>query len=110
MRLIDADALRTVLGITGTADSCKGCTYCDNRVGFACNTYDAPSFATVCEFIDDAPTVDAVPVVRCKDCKHTYLSDNFGITSPWLMCKGYTGNTWKCDPDGYCSRGERKEQ
>ena len=48
--------------------------------------------------------------IRCKDCKHTYLSDNFGITSPWLMCKGRIGNTWKCDPEGYCDRAERKEE
>ena len=24
------------------------------------------------EDIDNAPTVDAVPVVRCKDCKHSW--------------------------------------
>lgn len=27
------------------------------------------------EFIEKAPTVDAVEVVRCKDCKHRYMGD-----------------------------------
>jgi len=57
MRLIDGDALRDALGITGTADSCKGCKYND-RFGFACNTDNAPDFAYVCELIDDAPTIE----------------------------------------------------
>ena len=26
------------------------------------------------EVLDDVPTVDAVPVVRCKDCKHNYAN------------------------------------
>lgn len=65
-RLIDADALRDTLGITGTADTCKGCKYND-RIGFACNTYDAPSFAYVCEAIDDAPTVEAIPIEYIRE-------------------------------------------
>lgn len=101
VRLIDVDALRETLGITGTADSCKGCTYCDNHIGFACNTYDAPSFSTVCEMIDGAPIVDAVPVVRCKDCK-------------WWVSEKNECIEWYDNPyapaDGYCNRAERKEQ
>ena len=65
MRLIDADALRDALGITGTNESCKGCQY-NKRFNFACNTDDAPSFAYVCEAIDEAPTVDAVPIEWIK--------------------------------------------
>ena len=57
MRLIDADALRDALGITGTADSCKGCKYND-RFEFVCNTDAAPTFEYVCEMIDDAPTIE----------------------------------------------------
>ena len=57
MRLIDADALRDALSITGTADSWKGCKYND-RFEFACNTDAAPTFEYVCEMIDDAPTIE----------------------------------------------------
>ena len=46
-------------------------------------------------FINAAPTVDAVPVVRCKDCKHRY-SDSW--------CE-YVDD----DDNFYCARGERKE-
>ena len=46
-------------------------------------------------FLDKFPTVDAVEVVRCKDCKHRY-SDSW--------CE-YVDD----DDNFYCARGERKE-
>ena len=45
--------------------------------------------------ISDAPTIDAVEVVRCRDCKHRY-SDSW--------CE-YVDD----DDNFYCARGERKE-
>lgn len=48
------------------------------------------------EDIDNAPTVDAVPVVRCKDCKH-----EFGGSC--IIC-GFQ----KRKPEDFCSYGERK--
>lgn len=47
------------------------------------------------QLIADTPTVDAVAVVRCKDCKHRY-SDSW--------CE-YVDD----DDNFYCARGERKE-
>ena len=46
------------------------------------------------KLMEDAPTVDAVPVVRCKDCKHLMFSDcygecgqgHMGIVKPWDFC------------------------
>ena len=58
---VDIQYIRNALGITGTKESCKGCKY-NEPIGFACNTYEAPSFAYVCEVLDDAPIVDAVPI------------------------------------------------
>ncbi len=50
--------------------------------------------------IINAPTVDAVPVVRCKDCKWR-LQDEVGRNCCELIgC--YVGET------DYCSRGERR--
>ena len=46
--------------------------------------------------IDAAPTVDAVPVVRCRECKHL----GFCGDATNLEVMGFYG---------YCSRGERKE-
>lgn len=55
------------------------------------------------EIIDEPPTVDAVEVVRCKDCKkwqrHTMVDRERG------HCRLY--NVTKHD-SGYCDRGERK--
>lgn len=46
------------------------------------------------EILRAIPTVDAVPVVRCKDCKHC----GFCGEATNLAVMGYYG---------YCSRGER---
>ena len=47
------------------------------------------------------PTVDAVPVVRCRECKYLMFSDCYGECS-----KGHLGIVRQ---DDFCSRGERKE-
>lgn len=58
----------------------------------------ADGWNSAIEVINNAPTVDAVPVVRCTDCWF-YQSDN--------RC-GWNGSTgWA--PDDYCSYGERME-
>ena len=44
--------------------------------------------------IEAAPTVDAVPVVRCRDCR------NFKTYGCRMVASGY---------DDFCSYGERKE-
>ena len=55
------------------------------------------------EIIKNAPTVDAVEVVRCMDCKHcdpeNYHCDHHMGTAAPLRRK----------PDDFCSYGERKE-
>ena len=71
MRLIDADAL------TDEANS-------DGAYGYV----DAKQ-------ISEAPTVDAVPVARCRECKHI----GFCGDATNLEVMGFYG---------YCSRGERK--
>ena len=60
--------------------------------------------------VNAAPTVDAVPVVRCKDCK--WFADNNG--GEWYGCKMFhvvritPEDTPK--PDDFCSYGERREE
>ena len=60
------------------------------------------------EDIETAPTVDAVEVVRCKDCKHYDNSE--GIQWCHLNSKFYPGGVdWHSFPDdGFCSYGERR--
>ena len=59
--------------------------------------------------IISAPTVDAVEVVRCKDCKHYDNSE--GICWCKLNSKFFPGGfDWHGFPeDGFCSYGERRE-
>ena len=76
-RLIDANALRSYM------DECSKESRFRVYYGYAVS------------FINAAPTVDAVEVVRCKDCKHRY-SDSW--------CK-YVDD----DDNFYCARGERKD-
>lgn len=62
--------------------------------------------------IADTPTVDAVQVVRCKDCKH-YRNYPNGLcylhTEPKPNVRGYSGDAVCVEPEDFCSYGERKE-
>ena len=54
----------------------------------------------------EAPTVDAVEVVRCKDCKHYTYADNRAFGFPVKRCE-WTGFE-DVDENDFCSRGERR--
>ena len=98
MRLIDADAL------IETSDV------------FIVHTKEYGSIEVISvDAVGDAPTIDAVPVVRCRECKHhrdkneqeqQYLVEDILIcTSP-----DATDDCWNAVwPDHFCSYGERKE-
>ena len=79
MRLIDADAL----GVGRCSKDILPAAYCAGWNGLI-------------ELIEKAPTIDAVPVVRCLECKHL----GFCGDATNLEVMGFYG---------YCSRGERKE-
>lgn len=86
MRLIDADALHATL---------------DNCWSDDCFVFE--------RYIDEAPTIDAVEIVRCRDCQY--------FRSAYYACDGYF-----CKPscglvnglnipneDTFCSYGKKKE-
>lgn len=52
--------------------------------------------------VSNAPTIDAVPVVRCKDCKY-WCEDTLSCT----IGNHYDDNWYAED---FCSYGERKEK
>ena len=97
MRLIDADRLNKPIyaeedNITGSGMSYDEICGYNDGIDIAWNK------------IDGAPTIDAVPVVRCKDCIRRYDTDECP------MCFLIEGNY--CDytnENGYCDRGEPKE-
>ena len=54
------------------------------------------------DMISNATTVDAVPVVRCKDCKWLYSEmGNY-------CCRSHRGLVRICE-NSFCSYGERKD-
>lgn len=79
---------------------------------------------TVSEILDsiirNAPTVDAVPIVRCKDCKHRpekicedEPEKGFNLEFPDWRCPcrcddGYY--SWMPDDNWFCGNGEKDEK
>ena len=59
---------------------------------------------TLQSVIHGMPTIDAVEVVRCKDCRHRYLHD----VDETYYCANGCGLTDCVKPDDFCSHGERK--
>ena len=63
--------------------------------------------------IADTPTIDAVPVVRCRECKHRYTEDcpMYFHASYWH--EGYEeyvdDDTDHTEDDYFCQEGEQKE-
>ena len=56
------------------------------------------------EWLSFAPTVDAVPAVRCKDCIRRYDTDECP------MCFLIEGKYYEyTNGNGFCDRGDRKE-
>lgn len=51
------------------------------------------------------PTVDAVVVTRCKDCKYAYIN-SFAVSSGEALC---TLSGKPMQQDDFCSYGEPKE-
>jgi hypothetical protein len=93
MRLIDADELKIYISTT-FCDTCKR----DKGVCSSCE------FDDVFIAIDNAPTIDAEPIVHCKDCKH-YIPSERIPHEDW--CDDALQNLFK--EDFYCGFGKRRE-
>ena len=97
MRLIDADRLNKPIyaeedNITGSGMSYDEICGYNDGIDIAWNK------------IDQAPTIDAVPVVRCKDCIRRYDTDECP------MCFLIEGKYYEyTNENGFCDRGERRE-
>lgn len=58
---------------------------------------------------NNAPTIDTMPVVRCKECKHWYeysCNEEYGSCHFWQANDNENTET---ESDGFCSYGQRKE-
>ena len=66
--------------------------------------------------IKTAPTVDAVPVVRCRECKHfghygktSLFTNGKNIKAGWCQRRISYDEEYRMTGDDFCSYGERKE-
>ena len=91
MRLIDADKLNLLLGIS-----------------------DRDIYAKY--MLDKMPTIDAVPVVRCRECKHfrhygktSLFINGKNIKAGWCQRRISYDEEYRMTADDFCSYGERKE-
>jgi hypothetical protein len=87
MRLIDADALFSALNDA--------------------KWYDNADREIALDYVEDAPTVDAVQVVRCKGCE--FWDDNRGILTYHACRLWSTVNSTRYTADmDFCSKGEHE--
>ena len=82
------------------------CSVCGDRWGSIGVMKYCPSCGAKmdAESKEDAPTIDAVPVIRCKDCKH-YADECCDRYADETL--GYVHSTQEY---GYCWVAERKEE
>lgn len=92
MRLIDADALDKVMG--------EAYFSLFNEYG-SFDAYTMGYESAVCA-VEAAPTIDAVPVVRCKDCIVSYCHSD----GDFVCGRGGVN----VDQDDFCSYGERRSE
>lgn len=96
MRLIDADA------------------FLERNKEFADRDFNHPKYEdTLRELVDEEPTVDAVEVVRCKDCIHqqkVFHEDKRIKEGGYYICgcELADGYSVVCLDADFCSRGKRR--
>ena len=96
MRLIDADAL-----IEDIEEYQKSMVF--HSYGERMHFDDMIDFAV--DHIEEAPTIDAVPVIRCKDCKWWGLPEGMYATENVKHCEL---GRYMVASNGYCVYGEVK--
>lgn len=90
MRLIDVDAL----GVGRCSRDVLPADYCAGWNGLI-------------RLLEKAPTVDAVPVVRCRGCKHCKEATDY--EGRGFFCAIWGRGWHRVQPDDFCSYGERKD-
>ena len=97
MRLIDADALKKTM----------------KAILLQCIFSDADDEEiqaikigekVVREFVDELPTIDAVPVVRCRECIHAIK-----FRTGQVSCRYHDWCRIHVDANGYCDHGEKED-
>ena len=95
MRLIDADRAASIENLDQYSDLAAA----------------LGDVQTVRDILSDAPSIDAVPVVRCRECRHSSLPS--GFTQRYgepgtLSCHFGPCNRRNVNGNDFCSYGQRK--
>ena len=82
------------------------CDACENEYCKAQKTKRGTDYSECVDFdiIRSARAVDAVPVVRCRDCKYRFRNNGHDKNG----CPITDADIWM-DDNSFCSYGERKE-
>ena len=94
MRLCDLDEIK--IQVKRQYEDCHG--YSGNKKAIY-----REAILAVRSILHSAKTIDAVPVVRCRECKH------WKPTGSKAGCPIIDANVWM-DDDDFCSHGERREE
>ena len=93
MRLIDADAFLKYILSSGIGKTII--EYSESNIGY---------------MIRNRPTIDAVPVVRCKDCKYCNISLVLPTGRKMYNCmEGSHDHQTLLKSNDFCSRGEMRK-
>ena len=92
MRLIDADQAASIENLDQYSDLAAA----------------LGDVQTVRDILSDAPTIDAVPVVRCRECAHYKICDEWESGNR-MLCEIHHHSYLDHDGDNhFCSWGQRK--
>ena len=98
MRLIDADALMDVI------------RQHEYRLATKQGSIDYGMFTLgIQQAVDEQKTIDAVEVVRCKDCKHYLIVDETFCMRRYMCTVNHFSYLENDGDNHFCSYGERKE-
>lgn len=79
-----------------------------------CKAFGELSAKSAIRKVEACPTVDAVPVIRCKDCKHFEFNHWENVNGIPLIVAHEICTKWgdgcKTSSEGYCFMAERNEE
>lgn len=101
MRPIDADELKKSMDCDGAVK------YGNDGVEQTERSYSTLMRYEIADYIDDAPTLDVVDVIRCKDCKNVTLTSSGEVK----YCRMFDSDDGLyLSGNFYCAYGERRKE
>ena len=99
MRLIDADAMKRVYQEV----------LCSHVACIDCSFFMDDKYCRFETMLSEAPTINAIPVVRCRECKHHYWEQEPCHGKSVHYCKLPHMRGVEVFKEFFCYYGERKE-